>query len=285
MTRSTRTLALALALALSPAGHAGDAQVDAEMQSLLLRLADAGQLPGPDESPLTLSQPERLRHELGAVIDVRTPGGEGLPVLAVTPGSAAERIGLQAGDRLLAINDRDFRGGTAGADALQQALAARDGQLELRVARDGQALALAGAADPVVVPAYSLTISASSAGAGCGRVSTFDTAPRNQHIYPAILIAVDGRLPGPTGAETFRLGVGKHVLTVAEAIDPVQFDDIHRVQRDRMLRDRYKTLEIDVQADTTYRLGARFILEKRNQIRSKEYWEPVIYAQKEERCR
>lgn len=130
----------------------------------------------------------------------------------------------------------------------------------------------------------SLALVAGAAQAGsCGRISVFDVAPRSQEVYRARLLNIDGELPGPTGARSFRVTPGRHVLEVAEAIDNEQFNDVQlrqRVQR----ADRYKTLEVDVQPDTTYLLGARLVEARRNYIADGSYWEPVIYRQNSETC-
>lgn len=121
--------------------------------------------------------------------------------------------------------------------------------------------------------------------ADCGRISTFDIAPRNQQLYPAVLIAIDGRKPAAVEGTSFRLPPGRHVLTVAEAIDPHRFNRVEQVQRDRRSRERYKTIEVEVAADTTYFLAARLNLEQRGEIRSGAYWDPVIWKEATEACR
>ena len=126
---------------------------------------------------------------------------------------------------------------------------------------------------------------ASATDSTCARVSTFDVAPRNQQLFPAVLIAVDGRLPGPTGAESWRLTPGRHVLKVAEAIDPKRFTALQNRERDGRNADRYKTLEIDAQPGVTYRLAARFHVDRRDDMRSGAYWEPVIWKESPEPCR
>lgn len=118
----------------------------------------------------------------------------------------------------------------------------------------------------------------------CARVSTFDSAPRAQHLFPAVLIAVDGKLPGPTGADSWRIEPGKHVLKVAEAIEPNRFTALQNRERDGRNADRYKTLEIDAQPGITYRLAARFYVDRRNSMRDGAYWEPVIWKESPEPC-
>ena len=117
----------------------------------------------------------------------------------------------------------------------------------------------------------------------CGRISVFDVAPRSEELYRARLMNIDGRLPGPAGAKSFRVTPGRHVLEVAELIDPEQFNDVQRRQRD-MRVDRYKELVVDVQPDTTYLLGARLVTARRSYITDGSYWEPVIYHQNSEPC-
>lgn len=129
-----------------------------------------------------------------------------------------------------------------------------------------------------------LGIAAPALHAECGRISTFDVAPRSQQLFRAVLIAIDGKAPATTASTSFRLPVGRHTLTVAEAIDPVHFSPGKRFERDRRGRERYKTIEVDVKDDTTYRLAAKFHLEHRNQIRTGEYWDPQIWNEVNEGC-
>jgi hypothetical protein len=134
--------------------------------------------------------------------------------------------------------------------------------------------------DPASAPA---TTSAAPAVTGCGRISVFDVAPRSKDLYRARLINVDGKLPGPTSARSYRVGAGKHTLEVAELIDVKQFNDLQLRQRTQQ-SDRYKTIELDVQPNTTYLLAAHLIEANRNDIIGQTYWEPVIFSQSSEAC-
>lgn len=118
----------------------------------------------------------------------------------------------------------------------------------------------------------------------CGRISVFDVAPRNQDLYRARLMSIDGRTAGPVGTRTYRVPVGPHTLEVAELIDVEQFSDVQLLQRDQRM-DRYKTLEVNVKPDTTYLLAAHLIEARRNRIADGSYWEPVIYGQNSEPCK
>ena len=206
-----------LALGASHAlAHGSDFDFEREMDALLARAMVSGQVPLAPGPGLEIAREPRTLLELGAVLDVRRPDPAGLPVVAVSPGSAAEGAGLRPGDRLVSVNGVGFASGEP-TSLLSGALSARDGEFELAVDRGGQALALSGRADRRQLPAYRLSVAAGDPASGCGRVSTFDVAPRRQHIYPAVLIAVNGRLPGPTSSETFRLPAGRHVLRICRA--------------------------------------------------------------------
>ena len=295
-----------LAGAQETASPAVEQRLHEEMQSLLVRLVESGAL-AEGSTGLSLAAPASRQPDFGAILDVRYRAGTdaGLPVLGVTPGSSAARLGVQPGDRLLAVNGVSLAG--LGADADGRAVAARtlrDGllanseSLELSVERGAHVQVLRGTVDVVQVPAYRLELGAALADAtlaqsgggdgvsSCGRISVFDVAPRNQQLHRAVLIAVDGELPGPTSSDVFRLTPGRHVLRVAEAIDAHQFNDLQRLTRDRRRGDdRYKELEIDVQPGITYRLAAKFNYDQRNSIRDGAYWDPVIWKEVPETCR
>lgn len=149
----------------------------------------------------------------------------------------------------------------------------------------GIAFAVAAQPGPQVDPASApAATSAAPAVTGCGRISVFDVAPRSKDLYRARLINVDGELPGPSSSRTFRVSAGKHTLEVAELIDDHQFNSIELRQRVRN-SNRYKTLELDVQPDTTYLLAAHLIEDKRSDIIGQGYWEPVIYQHNSEACK
>ena len=129
-----------------------------------------------------------------------------------------------------------------------------------------------------------LALNGAASADSCARISTFDSAPRSQQLFPAVLIAVDGKLPGPIGVESWRITPGKHVLKVAEAIEPNRFTFTQNRDRDGRNTDRYKTLEIDAQPGITYRLAVRFYPDRRNPMREGRYWEPVIWKESPEPC-
>lgn len=134
-----------------------------------------------------------------------------------------------------------------------------------------------------VALAVALALGAPLAQAECGRISAFDLAPRSQQLHDAVIIAIDDAYPGRRHAH--RVAPGRHRVTVAEAIEAHRFSPLQRVERDRRTRDRYKELVIDVQPGMTYRIAAKLHLDRRGEIRSNAYWDPVVWSEVAEACR
>ena len=127
--------------------------------------------------------------------------------------------------------------------------------------------------------------SAQAADTGtCARISTFDNAPRRQNLHRAVLVAVDGGMPGPLDASSWRITPGKHTIKLAEAVDGREFSALKQYERDGHQPDRYKTIEIDAKPGVTYRLAAEFQRAHRLQIRDGQYWQPVVWKETPESC-
>lgn len=223
---------------------------------------------------------------------------EGLRILGATPGSVADQIGLRPGDVLVDVNGVALA--NLGADANGRALAAAtlnttiaglpaSTPLRLRVLRDGATLALnapsrTDAAAPSATVASGDAASVPPDAAGCGRISTFDVAPRSRHLYRAKIVLLDGSTPGPTGTPSFRVAAGTHQLLVAEDI-PTQEMGVGPIASLRSRRDTSKTLTVTVKANTTALLAARLNTEKAADFADGAYWDPVIWREIPENCR
>jgi membrane-associated protease RseP (regulator of RpoE activity) len=293
-------------------------QLVAEVDAALLRLADAGQLPSMEAGPVRVEQPPRVRHELGAVLDL-SDARPGAPVLAITPGGAAEGLGLRRGDRVLELNGVELAGATD-VQTLRRALEAGEGGLVLAVERDGGRMQLRGLADSTALPGYQLLLAGvDSAASSCGRISVFDVYPRSRKVYPVSVIAIDGRYPGP--GPSFRLEPGRHLVTVAERIDLYEFTPIELRRRGtgrgtradgapqaggergdagglgapesvyqehnrrRNSRYGYKDLEVVVQPGVTHRIAAQFLESNVVSVQRNTYWEPIVWKDSQEPCR
>lgn len=292
-------LALLVALAGGMQSAAGaDAPVEQrlreELRALMTELVQSGAFGDrpAQEISLTVDAPAQRVSDLGLLVDSKHDSRDGLHVLAVTPGGSGERMGLRGGDVLVALNGRSLAGTDAAATLRGMIDAMPNGSaLAFEIRRDGAARTLNGTLSAVELPPMRLTIgpapraaAADPAAGGCGRISEFDVAPRQQGLHAAKIIAIDGEPPGPTGSTSFQVPAGRHVLKVAEQIEPryLAFND--RL-RNAGPGSRYKQLEVDVAADTTLLVAARLNDEKRNEWRDGAYWDPVVWKTSAERCR
>ncbi len=122
----------------------------------------------------------------------------------------------------------------------------------------------------------------------CGRVSQFDMAPRNRQVYPVLVLAIDGRAPGPTNSNSFRVPPGAHSVSMAERIHHREFSS-PELRRRGMNRDGGRAkITFEVEPGYTYFVGAQSFLRKdRDAIavkRGREYWAPVVYQRIAETC-
>ncbi len=260
----------------------------------------------PHEISLDIDAPGQQVADLGVLVDSARDNADGLHVLGVTPGSAAEKMGLRAGDVLVAANGTALGGnGAAAAASLRHNVdnLPSGATLAFQVDRAGRAQTVSGALTSVYVPALRLHVgdavqvasSGSGAGgtsameaqaaSGCGRISDFDVAPRQQQLHAAKIILIDGQTPGPAGLKSFRVAVGPHVVTVANQIESryLPFNDMQR--NAGMSQSHYKKLTIDVTPDTTTLIAARLNDDKRNDWQRDAYWDPIAWKQIAETCR
>lgn len=287
-----------------------------ELRGMMLDMVSSGTFTGvaPENVNLQIDEPAQQVDNLGLLVDssARASANTGLRVLATTPGGAADRMGLRAGDVLTAVNGKPLvSAGDAGtnrgptAEMLRRDLAElTNGEtLHFSLQRGGSALEVSGPVARTYLPAMHLrigngtTVASAAVGAagvglsagtvaaatsGCGRISVFDVAPRDQQLHEAKLIFIDGVTPGPSGAKSYWVSAGPHTLTVSERIES-RYLSINSAQRNAALN-RYKTIDVDVAPDTTYFLAAHFNQDKALQFAHNEYWDPKIWREVHESC-
>lgn len=281
-----------------PAGSAQPMQPD--LQLLLSHMASDGA-----SSPnLRLHAPARRIADFGVLVDSGSGAAarDGLHVLGASPGSPAARMGLHPGDVLVTVNGKsleqlgtDVDGRAQAARVLKSAVDASTdaAPLQLRVRRDGRMLALSTSLTSTLVPAMRVEVGAAAAtasdssesgsvaAAACGRISTFDVAPRNRHIYYARILLLDGTTPGTYGQDTFRVSPGEHTLLVTEHIPSLQMG-VGAIATTR--RHTSKTLTVTVKPDTTVMVGAKLHLEKVTQLYNGAYWDPIMWREFSQTC-
>ena len=291
---------------VNAASDATEQRLRQDMQLMLSRLAASGALgQHPDQISLRLDEPAQRVTNLGILVDSTSAerARDGLRVLGSTPGSTGEHLGLRPGDVIVAVNNTSLR--NLGADADGRALAAATlkstveglpdaAPLRLDVLRDGEALAMNAPLQSVVLPALRMELGAATlanadsgagsrtpAGAGCGRISTFDVASRGDRQYHALILLLDGVTPGPSGGEVYRVAAGEHKLLVAENIPTRQmgFSEIASMRRNTS-----KELIVTVKPDTTAMVAAQFHPDKGGDLAHGTYWDPVVWREVPESC-
>ncbi|HZP65017.1 MAG TPA: PDZ domain-containing protein [Rudaea sp.] len=293
----------AVAAREAAAQNAGDAEAQQrlreDLQQMLARLAASGALgPHPEQINLHLDQPAQRVATLGVLVDSASAerARNGLRVLGTTPGTTAERLGLRPGDVIVAVNGVSLRG--LGADAHGHALAAAalravvetlpdSAALKLDVDRAGNALALEAPLQSVYLPALHMELGAAAMagadvpGGGCGRISTFDVAPRGEHDYHARILLLDGVTPGPGNVENYRVAAGVHRLLVAENIPTEQ---IGVGEFATLRRKTSKELSVTVKPGITSMVAAQLHVDKASQLSNGGYWDPVVWREIPEAC-
>lgn len=287
------------AAATQGADAAVEQRLREELRALMSELVESGAFGDrpPREISLAVDSPAQRVSNLGLLVDSARDHRDGLHVLAVTPGGGAERMGLRAGDVVVALNGTRLGGTGNAANMLRQTV---DGlpngsPLAFEVRRDGHAQTISGTLSSIELPAMHLTIGGGTPVAsidpppaavstqGCGRISDFDVAPRQQHLHGAKVLDIDGELPGPSGSKSYQVPAGRHVLKISEQIEPryLAFND--RL-RNAGPGPRSKTIEVEVAANTTLFVAARLNDDKRTEWRDGAYWDPVVWKTTPETC-
>jgi hypothetical protein len=292
--------------AVPPPHAVAEQRLRQDMQMLLSQMAASGALgEHPEDVRLRLQQPAQRVTDLGVLVDSTSAerARAGLRVLGTTPGGTAERLGLRPGDVLVAVNGTSLR--NLGADADGRALAATALKsavdalpdatpLQLDVERAGNVLAMNAPVHSVLLPALSVELGAATLAAaannanvadngGCGRISSFDVAPRGEQQYHAVILQLDGITPGPSGHETYRVSAGEHKLLVAEDI-PTNFMGAGPFATVRTRMHTHKELTVDVKPNTTAMIAAQLHVDKNTEFQRGLYWDPVMWREIPESC-
>lgn len=283
-----------------------------ELSVVMMDLIQSGAFgnTAPQQIALDIDAPPQKVSNLGLLVDSKGGAADGLHVLAVTPGGNAERMGLRAGDVLLALNGTPLAS-VDGAATLRNTVDTLPdgGRLDFNVRRDGRTQTMGGASASMVLPAMHLSIgngtalasnagthaasspaegyngaSPANGGSGCGRISDFDVAPSGQGLHEATIISIDNKAPGPHGSKAYMIGAGAHVLKISEHI-PSRYFSFNDRQRNAQVGGGYKTLSVDVAPDTTYFVAARLNEDQRDNPAHGAYWDPVVWKQVPESCR
>lgn len=229
---------------------------------------------------LIIQQEPVMDSMLGAVLDVKDT------VVVISPESNAKSLGLRVGDTIkqLLINGKpaNFKKGFR----LES-----ENLLEAVVIRDSKKVSLTSNVSTSLLPAWKLklfndtnssdnqlTPLIETSSGECGRVSVFFNPPETKRIYPSFIAKIDDK-NWLRERQTIRLKPGKHKVYTHELIPA------RELRRRKFSMNKPKLLEINVEPNKTYYLGAQFIGENRYKQKNAEYWEPVVWKVTDKNCK
>ncbi|HEX7803382.1 MAG TPA: PDZ domain-containing protein [Pseudoxanthomonas sp.] len=252
----------------------------------LIAAGDASAAAPPTLASTALQSGSQARYLLGAVVDVRRANVSGVTLLAVTPGGAADRIGLQPGDQLISVNGQRLDNTLTPSSVLENALQHGKGALQVEALRNGKRIALSGRADQ-----ETSTPAVKGQAPACGYVSTLGAVPKvSRGIHDAIITSIDGQGTPLEPPNRHRLTAGRHVLVVSESIDDAHLSSKQRQDRYLVLRRLQvranKALVVDVKPGVRLRIGAQLLRDRLDtqNIRENLYWEPVVWEEVADKC-
>ncbi len=237
---------------------------------------------------LTLNKPMKKIFDLGLVIDTDEPN-KGLKVISVSPNSIASEQGIDVNSYIVKVNEVLVSAETI-SQALSQLTNVKDSeQLTLSLSYENKLRDISIIVKGNYVPPYSLVIGSElpelsksspikeNGKSACGRVSLFSNPPETRYLFRVSIHSIDSEAK-IIGNEYFALPVGKHIIYLNDRID-----SRYRSTRGRSMS-KAKGIEIDIKANITYHLAAKFNPRKKFKTSSGEYWEPVIWKTSERDC-
>jgi len=241
---------------------------------------------------LTLNKPMKKIFDLGIVIDTDEPN-KGLKVISISPNSIASEQGIDVNSYIVKVNEITISSETM-SQALSQLTNVKDSEeLILSLSYENKLRDISIIVKGNYVPPYSLVIGSElsevsliepessliegNTKPACGRVSLFSNPPETRYLFPVSIHSIDSEAK-IIGNEYFALPVGKHIIYLNDRID-----SRYRSTRGRSMS-KAKGIEIDIKANITYHLAAKFNPRKKFKTSSGEYWEPVIWKTSERDC-
>ena len=251
-----------------------------------------------DDWPVVIYQPAETIINLGLYVHPeysRENDEEGPLVIAVTPDSAAARMGVRTGDRLRSIEDKSLLklgaeadGGSRAFRRLQDALNESTGAIALTVQRGDQTLSLEGDLEKLVLPRAILTLSQISVETtdaadtnACATVSTQAPPPREFDVYPADVVSINGVQGGAGFRDQHFLTPDTYVFEVRPEI-PDHLLDARAAKAES--RRPLAILRLPMQAGFSYHIGARLLAARDQQTVHTRFWQPIVWKMEMAEC-
>jgi hypothetical protein len=124
---------------------------------------------------------------------------------------------------------------------------------------------------------FSLFANSDDSKDACGEISIFFNPPLANDIFPATINQIDDEKL-KRNRHSYRLKPGKHIIKLHR-----NFSDPSITGRSVGI-DKSKALEINVEANTSYHLGAKYIRKNKNKTFKEKFWEPVVWKKTKKSC-
>lgn len=251
-----------------------------------------------DDWPIVIYHPAETIINLGLYVHpdyTEENDSNGPLVIAVTPDSAAARMGVRTGDRLRSIEGKSLIRLGAEADGssrafrrLQDALNESSGTITLTVLRGDQTLPLEGDLEKLTLPRAILTLTqvsvettdAADPGA-CATVTTQAPPPREFNVFPADLVSINGVQAGTKLRDQHFLTPGTYVFEVRPEIpDHLLAANAARAESRRP----FAILRLPMDAGFTYHVGAKLLVGREQQTPHARFWEPIVWRMEMADC-
>lgn len=232
--------------------------------------------------------PQSMQSDLGLILE-KINDADFFRVLAISPMGIATKLNVKANDLISAVNDIKINQENSQNLFNQLQQNSLEPVATINVLRNGRDIKVNIPTSKKVVPKIRLTIgevlqplvltaSTDEILAGyqvreCGVISVLATPPADRNIYPAIIQKVDNNV-SVRERTRLQLPVGEHRISVYENLD------VGFLSTKRSSNKTAKSFILNVQPNTIYYIGAKFIKENRHKVSGSDHWNPVIWKTK-----
>lgn len=219
---------------------------------------------------------------LGIVLDSNDVEN-GLKILSVSPNSNAEDSGVKPGDIIVKVNDLSVSGNSL--STMLNHMKNQKEYIELQIKRKDEVIEKKIPVEKMFLPSYKLIVGKIGKEAlsqladknSCGFITIDHTPPVTKYLYPVSIRKVNDNSK-VSGILKVKLSVGKHIVYVTENIVS------NKVGHRGNSRHNSKAFELDVKANTTYQLAAKYNPRNKFKTVGDEYWQPVVWRTIEQSC-
>jgi membrane-associated protease RseP (regulator of RpoE activity) len=264
-------------------------EVKSELKSSLAKLLEYERSNGKDMSELNLVVEinQEYYSNIGLTLDIDNINKQkGAKVLSVAPESTANEIGVMSGDLVTSINGNQLSTNNISEIIKRLSKAEENSKLTIQVIRNGKKQLLEGKIKYIAIPNAKLIVgdkntdmaNNTSSESQCGRIrEPFITPKLREDIHSARIQSIDGE-DQPKGRDIFKLKPGLHVVGIHEFISD------YRVKRKKHGIQFRKYITINIEPNTTYYVGAKFLPNKRLMTKDEQYWEPTVWKEVNQPC-